>query len=66
MFKKNEKNTYQGKLKITMLFKQGDLIKNFKKYELLSPEVSDSTKINVILLINNDFHCPMEAICSKC
>ncbi len=58
MFKKNEKNTYQGKLKITMLFKQGDLIKKFKKYELLSPEVSDSTKINVNFIDQQRFSLP--------
>jgi len=35
---------------ITMLFKQHDSIKDFRKYELLSPEVEDTTTINFCFL----------------
>ncbi len=39
---KNEKNTFQSKIEITLIFKQGEEIKKFKKYNLLSPEINDS------------------------
>ena len=42
IYKKTENNTFQSKTEITLIFKQGDEIKKFKKYNLLSPEISDS------------------------
>jgi len=47
---KNENNTFQGSIEITYLFKQGEEIKQFKKYNLLSPELADtsSEKVNFI------------------
>jgi len=40
---------FQGSIQITLIFKQGDQIKNFKKYNLLSPELDDTTSfINFI------------------
>ncbi|TEU05405.1 MAG: GWxTD domain-containing protein [Candidatus Aminicenantes bacterium] len=41
-YKKNEKGKMQGNIEITLIFKQGDQIKNFKKYNLLSPELEDT------------------------
>lgn len=41
-YKKNEAGKLQGSIEVTIIFKQGDAIKNFKKYNLLSPEISDS------------------------
>ncbi len=38
----NDNGLYQGKVLVTMLFKQGDKIVNFKKYNLLSPEYKDT------------------------
>ncbi len=41
IYKKTETNTFQSTIEITLIFKQGDEIKKFKKYNLLSPEVTD-------------------------
>jgi len=41
----NEKNKLQGSIEITYLFKQGDEIKKFKKYNLLSPEINDDSSL---------------------
>lgn len=42
IYNKIENNTYQSKIEVTLVFKQGDDIKKFKKYNLLSPEIKDS------------------------
>jgi len=42
IYSKTEQNTFQGKIEVTLLFKQGEEIKTFKKYNLLSPEITDS------------------------
>ena len=42
IYKKTKNNTFQSTIEITLIFKQGDEIKKFKKYNLLSPEVTDS------------------------
>jgi GWxTD domain-containing protein len=44
VFKKNSNGKYQGAVEVTMAFKQGEEIKAVKKYNLLSPEVDDTTK----------------------
>ncbi len=44
VFKKNKNDMYQASLKITMLFKNGDDIKEFRKYNLYSPEIEDTTE----------------------
>ncbi|HLU84356.1 MAG TPA: GWxTD domain-containing protein [Vicingaceae bacterium] len=41
----NENKLYQGTIEITYLFKQGEEIKKFKKYNLLSPETEDTTNL---------------------
>ena len=42
IYGKTERNTFQGKIEVTLIFKQGEEIKSFKKYNLLSPEINDS------------------------
>ena len=42
---KTEKNTLQSKIEVTFIFKQGEEIKKFKKYNLLSPEITDSLMV---------------------
>ena len=42
----NEKNLFQATIEVTMVFKQNDSIVAFKKYQLLSPETADTTKID--------------------
>lgn len=41
-YQKSATGKYQGSIEITMVFKQGENIKNFKKYNLLSPELDDT------------------------
>ncbi|MFZ4401123.1 MAG: GWxTD domain-containing protein [Bacteroidales bacterium] len=45
-FIKNKNGKYQATIEITMLFKQNDSIKDFKKYSLNSPEAIDSLNVN--------------------
>jgi GWxTD domain-containing protein len=46
VFAKNQNGKYQATIQISMIFTEDNLVKNFKKYELLSPEVADSTQAN--------------------
>lgn len=62
VYAKNEKGKLQSKIEITYVFKQGEEIKQFDKYELLGPEITDSTnqKVNFldqqrIALPNGDY-----------
>ncbi len=41
-FKKNEKGKYQAVIEVTMLFNQEGNVKEFRKYNLKSPEVDDT------------------------
>ncbi|MCO6499061.1 MAG: GWxTD domain-containing protein [Vicingus serpentipes] len=41
----NNENNRQAVIEITYIFKQGETIKQFKKYNLLSPSISDSSAI---------------------
>ncbi|MBL4653390.1 MAG: GWxTD domain-containing protein [Flavobacteriales bacterium] len=41
-YKVNENGKFQGKIEITLVFKDGEEIANFKKYNLLSPELDDT------------------------
>ncbi len=43
---KNDSNKFQGSIQIVMLFKQGDEIINFDKYELFSPELDDTVSVD--------------------
>lgn len=42
-----ENGKYQASVNVLMTFKQSDQIKAFKKYTFLSPEISDTTNINL-------------------
>jgi len=46
VFVKKDNGKFQGSVLITMLFKQQDSIRDFRKYELFSPEVEDTATIN--------------------
>ncbi len=50
VYVKKVNGRFQGTVLITMLFKQHDSIKDFRKYELASPEVDDTTAINFSFL----------------
>lgn len=43
---KNDNNKFQGIIEVTLIFKQNDTVVDFKKYNLLSPEVEDTSIIN--------------------
>jgi GWxTD domain-containing protein len=43
-----DNGNYQGKLEILILFKQNDSIKAYRKYNLLSPEITDTSKNDII------------------
>lgn len=47
-FVQNEKGAFQAKLEILILFKQNDSIKAFRKYNLFSPEISDTSKTDLL------------------
>ena len=55
---KNENGKFQGKIEITMIFSQDGKVANFDKYELLSPEVVDTTNINSNFLDQQRFKLP--------
>jgi GWxTD domain-containing protein len=46
VYVKKDNGKFQGMVLITMLFKQHDSIKEFRKYELSSPEVEDTSTVN--------------------
>lgn len=63
VFVKNTNGKFQGAVGVTMIFKQGKEIRNFKKYELKSPEIDDTTKLDFsfideqrILLPNGEYN----------
>ena len=43
-FVKNASGKYQGTIEITMIFKQKNVVMDYKKLNLLSPEIDDSLK----------------------
>ena len=46
VYVKNDKGQYSAAVNVTVLFKQGESVKNFGKYSLSSPSVADTTNIN--------------------
>ncbi len=57
-FVKNETGKFQGTIEITMIFSKDGKVANFDKYELLSPEVDDTTTINFNFLDQQRFTLP--------
>ncbi len=48
-FVRNENGKYQGTVAVTMLFKQHDSIKEFRKYDLHTAEIDDTSHLNFIV-----------------
>lgn len=48
-FVKTENGKFQGTVMVTMLFKQNDSIRDFRKYDLHTVEIDDTAHINFIL-----------------
>lgn len=46
MYIKNAKDQYEASINLTVIFKQGNDIKNYDKYTVTSPNVSDTTNIS--------------------
>jgi GWxTD domain-containing protein len=46
VFNKNDNGMYRAAIEITMIFRRNDTVANFKKYELLSPEVADTAFVD--------------------
>ncbi len=49
---------YQGTVDITMMFKQNDQVIEFKKYDLLSPEIADTTQSRFNFIDQQRFALP--------
>ncbi len=58
VFAKTSSGKFQAKVGITMIFKQGTKIMDFKKYELKSPEVADTSKVDFSFLDQQRFLLP--------
>lgn len=58
VLKKNANGKFQGVLEITLIFRQDSVIKDFKKYNLLSPELLDSTATNFNFIDQQRFLLP--------
>lgn len=57
-FVPNENGTFQGTVDITMMFKQNNEIIEFKKYDLFSPELPDTTQTNFNFIDQQRFALP--------
>ena len=57
-FVPNENGKFQAAVNIVMIFKQGDEIKAFKKYQLNSPEIADTSKLNFNFVDQQRFLIP--------
>ncbi|MBL7903726.1 MAG: GWxTD domain-containing protein [Bacteroidales bacterium] len=49
---------FQGSVQVTMIIKQDSVIRDFRKYELLSPEVSDTTAVGINFIDQQRFMLP--------
>ncbi|OQX79060.1 MAG: hypothetical protein B6D61_04230 [Bacteroidetes bacterium 4484_249] len=45
-FVKNDNNKFQAAIQVIMIFKNGEDVVNYDKYELMSPELDDTTSID--------------------
>jgi GWxTD domain-containing protein len=54
----NEQGKYQGIVNITMIFKQNGEILEFKKYDFLSPELTDTTNLDFNFIDQQRFLLP--------
>jgi GWxTD domain-containing protein len=55
---KNTNGKFQATVQISMVFRQNDIIKEFKKIDLLSPEVEDTSKIDFAFIDQQRFLLP--------
>jgi GWxTD domain-containing protein len=48
-FVKNQNDKFQSSVQVTLLIKQNNVIKDFRKFNLLSAEIEDTTNINFVM-----------------
>jgi GWxTD domain-containing protein len=58
VFVKNANGKFQGTIEVTLIFSQGDAVKQFKKINLLSPEVDDTASVNFSFIDQQRFLLP--------
>ena len=58
VFVKKDNGKFQGTIEITIMFKNGEDIQDFKKYELYSPEIDDTTNVNFNFIDQQRFILP--------
>ncbi|NTW33643.1 MAG: hypothetical protein HGB12_13660, partial [Bacteroidetes bacterium] len=57
-FVKNSNDKFQATIQISMIFRQNDTVKQFKKIDLLSPEIEDTSKISFTFIDQQRFSLP--------
>jgi len=57
-FIKNENDKYQATIQVILLFKKGEEIANYDKYELFSPELDDTTSVNFNFIDQQRYSLP--------
>ena len=57
-FQQNEHGTYNGKIEVIITFKEGDVIKKYAKYNLISPDAPDSGNVTVNFIDQQRFALP--------
>lgn len=58
VFEKNSNGSFQAKVAVTLVFKQHDTIREFKKYTILSQEIADTSNIDFSLFDQQRFALP--------
>lgn len=58
VFVKNDKGLFQASVSVTILFKQNDSIRDFKKYNIISQEIADTSAIHINLFDQQRFQLP--------
>lgn len=58
LYKQLPSGQYQGSMQVTMIIKQDSLIKDFKKYELLSTVINDTAGVGVNFVDQQRFSLP--------
>ena len=58
IFTKKDNGKFQGTIEVIMIFRKDKKIEDFAKYELLSPEVDDTTNINFNFIDQQRFALP--------
>ncbi|MBK9357313.1 MAG: GWxTD domain-containing protein [Bacteroidales bacterium] len=58
VYKQNASGKFQGSVQVTMIIKQDTIIRDFRKYELFSPEIDDTTSVGINFIDQQRFTFP--------